>query len=122
MVKTRKRIVLIALAACMIAGITACYDGGEFPAPSIEVDTESLELKKDGDNAYVIVRASNYDSLDVSAKVIKDYNGEVSVDTSGKDPIVTVTPGSKAGTGAVIITAGNKGSWNSVSIPLTVKK
>lgn len=122
MVKLGKRIGLLALAVCMAAGIVACYDGGEFPAPSIEVSETSLELKKDGDNAYVIVKVSDYDSLDASVKVVKDYNGEAILGASQKDAIVTVTPGSKAGTGEVIITAGNKGSWNSVSIPVTVKK
>ncbi|MDE7140474.1 MAG: hypothetical protein K2O09_06950 [Treponemataceae bacterium] len=122
MVKLEKRIVLLALAVCMMMGIVACYDGGEIPAPSIEVSKTSLELEKDGDNAYVIVKVSDYDSLDASVKVVKDYNGEATLDTSRKDAIVTVTPGAKAGTGEVIITAGNKGSWSSVSIPVTVKK
>ena len=122
MVKLGKRIVLLALAVCMMMGIVACYDGGEISAPSIKVSETSLELKKDGDNAYVIVKVSDCDSLDASVKVVKDYNGEATLDTSGKDTIVTVTPGSKAGTGEVIITAGNKGSWSSVSIPVTVKK
>ncbi|MDE6736927.1 MAG: hypothetical protein K2J50_05440 [Treponemataceae bacterium] len=121
MVKLGKRIVLLALAVCMMMGIVACYDGGEIPAPSIEVSETALELKKDGDSACVIVKVSEYDSLDASAQVVKNYNGGVSLGTVGGDTIVTVTPGSKAGTGAVVITAGNKGSWNSVSIPITVK-
>ncbi|MBD5446845.1 MAG: hypothetical protein HDR32_03690 [Treponema sp.] len=121
MVKLGKRIGLLALAVCMAVGIVACYDGGEIPAPSIEVSETVLELQKDGDNAYVIVKVSDCDSLDASVKVVKNYNGEVSLGTVGERSIVTVTPGTKAGTGAVIITAGNKGSWNSVSIPITVK-
>ncbi|MDE6774426.1 MAG: hypothetical protein K2J14_07360, partial [Treponemataceae bacterium] len=106
---------------CMAVGIVACYDGGEIPAPTIEVSETSLELQKDGDSAYVIVKVSEYDSLDASAEVVKGYNGEVSLSTVGGDTIVAVTPGSKAGTGEVIITAGNKGSWNSVAIPITVE-